>query len=702
MFRALSLAMLAGAVGCSLHWLTSRWYPSGYDEITHLQHSLEVYELVARDGLAGAWEAWNGRFPSEERRAYWPGAPWLLTAPVWALWRAPEAPLVGALLAALAWLLGVSMGARQLGARPGVGSWLALLPAVTVVGFRHVTPDLFVAAAAVLSAALMVRSEGLRDPAGAVAWGLVATFGMMSDRLTFAVVAGLQLVGVRSVRGVALAALPLLAAVPFYMGWWPSYGHGLVVDQARGPWTTAVRLVELAAWLPLVGLGLPATVAFLRGLGGARGDASARLVWAAAALGPLVLLGRTESGQDALVLLWIGPLAVLAAPGWRDEDGLLATLLTAAALGVHAVNAELVTTPWVETLPERGMPPDADWDGPVLDWVADHDEVVVLDLLQAKGAWAGHWLYYRLDVEGVEVQWPARRVWTEYEEADWAAEPCVDGVLVLHGDGDWHEGAGVPLGFMGLDDEQLARWEAAFDAARSCLRIDKVRAGPMIGNVTWLSRPPEPVVEEPVRTTCPEEMAHVPARRVLVGRGPRFPEMAYAVEARAVEVEGFCMDRLEAHGDDQLPLVRVTWTEARDACAARGARLCRDLEWASACRGETGRRWSYGDTYDEARCYTSGAPDFTPAARRPVGSHPDCVTAEGIHDLNGSVSEWTADSHPGPPFPDDGGPEGRRYRVIRGDTMWSAAYGQDCLSRHWHAEDQREADDGFRCCADPT
>jgi len=60
------------------------------------------------------------------------------------------------------------------------------------------------------------------------------------------------------------------------------------------------------------------------------------------------------------------------------------------------------------------------------------------------------------------------------------------------------------------------------------------------------------------------------------------------------------------------------------------------------------------------------------------------------------------EAHAGPPFPDDEGAPDRPCHTILGGTMWMAAYGQDCLSRHWHAVGHKQDDDGFRCCADAT
>jgi formylglycine-generating enzyme required for sulfatase activity len=41
---------------------------------------------------------------------------------------------------------------------------------------------------------------------------------------------------------------------------------------------------------------------------------------------------------------------------------------------------------------------------------------------------------------------------------------------------------------------------------------------------------------------------------------------------------------------------------ARAACENAGKRLCSALEWTSACRGERGQRFPYGDTYEAGTC----------------------------------------------------------------------------------------------------
>jgi sulfatase modifying factor 1 len=202
---------------------------------------------------------------------------------------------------------------------------------------------------------------------------------------------------------------------------------------------------------------------------------------------------------------------------------------------------------------------------------------------------------------------------------------------------------------------------------------------------------------------CPEDMALVVGGLTTIGVSPR--QAAWHQEAHVVDLPAFCMDRYEFPNQaGALPLNRVTWDEASAHCAAAGKRLCGSDEWERACRGLAGSRYVYGDSYDRTRCNTpleaaGRINNQLPLA--PSGSHPGCVSAEGIHDLNGNLSEWVLDAwtEPGPPGVTV---DAETWRVLRGGTMWAkTAYGQDCLSRHGHHRSTyRNDDDGLRCCRD--
>src|SRR5262249_48335217 len=91
--------------------------------------------------------------------------------------------------------------------------------------------------------------------------------------------------------------------------------------------------------------------------------------------------------------------------------------------------------------------------------------------------------------------------------------------------------------------------------------------------------------------------------------------------AHQVHVDGFAIDRKEVtvrdykacveagacaldplvagpagYVADALPIVEVTWPEARAFCAWRGGRLPTEAEWERAARGDDARIWPWGET----------------------------------------------------------------------------------------------------------
>jgi formylglycine-generating enzyme required for sulfatase activity len=199
-------------------------------------------------------------------------------------------------------------------------------------------------------------------------------------------------------------------------------------------------------------------------------------------------------------------------------------------------------------------------------------------------------------------------------------------------------------------------------------------------------------------------MVSIPGGPVELGFPmPRHPWME---APRPVTLRPYCIDRYEFPNEaGALPRTELSWTEARDACAAVGKRLCSAAEWERACKGTAGWRQSYGPERDPAACNTpidGSGPGDQPAPLAPSGSHPRCQSPEGVFDLNGNVSEWTAEVWTGPPEPFRAGATvDSTWHTVRGGTMWSRTfYGQDCTSRHGHPSDSRFADDGTRCCRD--
>ena len=133
----------------------------------------------------------------------------------------------------------------------------------------------------------------------------------------------------------------------------------------------------------------------------------------------------------------------------------------------------------------------------------------------------------------------------------------------------------------------------------------------------------------------------------------------------------FCMDIYEASrpdaeenniGHDEskatsrpgvLPWTFVTVDEARQACQNAGKRLCHPGEWLTACEGDTGLTYTYGNEYDNHICNGIDAYcedpepncdyDTTETSYRlmPHGIFSAMPQPDGAYDVNGNVWEWT-------------------------------------------------------------
>jgi len=113
-----------------------------------------------------------------------------------------------------------------------------------------------------------------------------------------------------------------------------------------------------------------------------------------------------------------------------------------------------------------------------------------------------------------------------------------------------------------------------------------------------------------------------------------------------------------AAGRSDHPVADVSWDEAQQLCAwlrertGLALRLPTEAEWEKAARGNDGRVFPWGDTFDTARCNVreSGIGGTTPVEAYPAGASP-----YGVLDMAGNVWEWTQSLQaPYPYRPDDG------------------------------------------------
>jgi hypothetical protein len=141
----------------------------------------------------------------------------------------------------------------------------------------------------------------------------------------------------------------------------------------------------------------------------------------------------------------------------------------------------------------------------------------------------------------------------------------------------------------------------------------------------------------------------------------------------------YCIDVAEHPGIRHPPTTRITHEAAEAACASAGKRLCTASQWRHGCTGTAGRRYPYGDQHEPDRC-NEAHPSGRGNNLTRTGARDGCVTASGLFDMVGNVSEWVQEG-----------------AALGGDATTVAP---SCNTRQDPPRGRASGAIGFRCCAD--
>jgi hypothetical protein len=176
------------------------------------------------------------------------------------------------------------------------------------------------------------------------------------------------------------------------------------------------------------------------------------------------------------------------------------------------------------------------------------------------------------------------------------------------------------------------------------------------------------------------EMISIPTGSLEVGIRPGALGRRASTEADlvAMEIPAFEIDRLPFPNDPNAAPAFLSRNEAEAACASEGKRLCDELEWERACKGDGQNEYPGGAAhFDVEAC----------ALDRAL-----CASPFGVLDLGTSAFEWTSSR-----APEGLGLEGATV-VVRGARATDPGVNHRCGARRALEPAPSRTRVAFRCC----